>query len=126
MLSAHLTALVLGLLLAGTILFLVRRDYLHGPHAVWWFLVALAALLLGLFPALVPWLGRITGIAYAPVLPIIIGLSMMLVRLLKLDIDRSQQERKIRRLTQKLAILEHEMAQLGGGGQPEADPGHDA
>lgn len=126
MLSAHVTALVLGVLLAGTILFLVRRDYLHGPHAVWWLSVAVAALLLGLFPALVPWLGRITGIAYAPVLPIIIGLSMMLVRLLKLDIDRSQQERKIRRLTQKLAILEHEMDQLARGRQGKGDAGHDA
>lgn len=122
MLSAQLTAMTLGLLLAGTILFLVRRDYLHGPHAVWWLLVAVAALVLGIFPGLVTWLGRMTGIAYAPILPIIIGLSMMLVRLLKLDIDRSQQERKIRRLTQKLAILEHELAQSIGNVQDDAGP----
>jgi hypothetical protein len=65
-----------------------------------------------MFPALVVWLGKLTGINYAPVLPIIIGLSMVLLRLLKLDIDRSRQERQMRRLTQKLAILEQELGHL--------------
>ncbi len=51
---------------------------------------------------------------YPPVLPIIIGLSLILIRLLKLDINRSQQERQLRRLTQKLAILEQELDRLGG------------
>ena len=37
---------------------------------------------------------------------------MVLLRLLKLDIDRSRQERRMRRLTQKLAILEQEIEQL--------------
>jgi hypothetical protein len=108
-LNAQITSLVLGVALAGTILFLVRRDHLHGPYAVWWLIVAAATLLLGAFPAIVVWLGNHTGIGYAPVLPIIIGLSLVLIRLLKLDIDRSRQERQIRRLTQKLAILEEEL-----------------
>ena len=53
------------------------------------------------------------------VLPIVVGLSLVLIRLLKLDIDRSKQERQIRRLTQKLAILEQELDRLGGRRPPE-------
>ncbi|MGA8278758.1 MAG: DUF2304 domain-containing protein [Rhodanobacteraceae bacterium] len=113
MLNAQITSAVLGFGLAGAIFYLVRRDHLHGPYAVWWLLVAGATLLIGAFPALVVWLGHLTGIFYAPVLPIIIGLSLVLIRLLKLDIDRSKQERQIRRLTQKLAILEQELDRLG-------------
>jgi hypothetical protein len=60
----------------------------------------------------VDWVGRLTGIHYPPVIPIIIGIGMILVRLLKMDIDRSRSERQLRRLTQKLAILEQELAQL--------------
>ena len=112
MLNAQITAAILGVGLAGAILYLVRRDHLHGPFAAWWLMVAAATLLLGTFPSLVVWLGKLTGINYAPVLPIIIGLSMVLLRLLKLDIDRSRQERQMRRLTQKLAILEQEIEQL--------------
>jgi len=45
------------------------------------------------------------------VLPIIFGLGMILLRMLKMDIDRSRSERQLRRLTQKLGILEEELAQ---------------
>jgi len=120
MLTGQITSAILGVALAGAILFLVRRDHLHGPYAVWWFGVATATFVLGVFPRLVVWLGHATGIFYAPVLPIIIGLSLVLLRLLKLDIDRSKQERRIRRLTQKLAILEQELTRLGGVTLPEA------
>ena len=123
MLTGQITSAILGVALAGAILFLVRRDHLHGPYAVWWFGVATATFVLGVFPSLVVWLGHATGIFYAPVLPIIIGLSLVLLRLLKLDIDRSRQERQIRRLTQKLAILEQELDRLGG--RPPPDPTDD-
>lgn len=116
MLTSQITSAILGIALAGAILFLVRRDHLHGPYAVWWFAVAAATFVLGVFPSVVVWLGHLTGILYAPVLPIIIGLSLVLIRLLKLDINRSKQERQIRRLTQKLAILEQELVRVGGRG----------
>ncbi len=112
MLDAQITAAILGIGLAGAIFYLVRRDHLHGPFAAWWLMVAAATLVLGMFPSVVVWLGKLSGINYAPVLPIIIGLSMVLLRLLKLDIDRSRNERQMRRLTQKLAILEQEIEQL--------------
>lgn len=113
--TSQITSAILGIALAGAILFLVRRDHLHGPYAVWWFAVAAATFVLGVFPSVITWLGGITGIVYAPVLPIIIGLSLILIRLLKFDIGRSQQERQLRRLTQKLAILEQEIDRLRGG-----------
>ncbi len=122
--NAQLTAAIIGIGLAVAILYLVRRDHLHGPYAVWWLGVAVATLVLGLFPSLVGWLGRATGISYAPVLPIIIGLSFVLLRLLKLDIERSRQERQLRRLTQKLAILERELDRVGYR-LPEGDPDAD-
>ena len=114
MLTGQITSAILGIGLTAAILFLVRRDHLHGPYALWWFAVAAATFALGVFPMLVVWLGRLTGIVYAPVLPIIVGVSLILIRMLKLDIDRSKQERQIRRLTHKLAILEQELDRLGG------------
>ncbi len=121
--TSQITSAILGALLAGAILFLVRRDHLHGPYAVWWFGVAAATFVLGVFPGVVVWLGHVSGIGYAPVLPIIVGLSLVLIRLLKLDIDRSRQERQIRRLTQKLAILEQELDRASG--RPPRDAGAD-
>ena len=119
MLTGQITSAIIGVALAGAILFLVRRDHLHGPYALWWFAVAAATFALGVFPVIIAWLARTTGIGYAPVLPIVVGLSLVLIRMLKLDIDRSKQERQIRRLTQKLAILEQELDRLGGRRPPE-------
>lgn len=109
--SMQFTAAIIAGLLAGAILYLVRRDHLHGSYALWWLAVAGAILLLGVFPPVIDWMGHVTGIAYPPVLPIIVGIGMILVRMLKMDIDRSRSERQLRRLTQKLAILEQELAQ---------------
>lgn len=109
--NAVLTTALIGIAMAGAILYLVRRDHLHGSYALWWLAVAAAALLLGIFPQAIDWLGRVTGIAYPPILPIIIGLGMILLRMLKMDIDRSRSERQLRRLTQKLGIIEQELAQ---------------
>jgi hypothetical protein len=110
--TAQITSGLIAVLLAGAILYLVRRDHLHGSYALWWLAVAAAILLLGVFPPVIDWLGRVTAINYPPILPIIIGIGMILIRMLKMDIDRSQRERQIRRLTQKLAILEQELGEL--------------
>ena len=108
--TMQITAALIGVLLAGSILYLVRRDHLHGPYALWWLIVATATLVLGVAPRTVDRIAEFAGIAYPPALPIIVGLSLILIRLLQLDIERSRQEWQIRRLTQKLAILEQEIA----------------
>ena len=113
--NMHWISAIIGLGLAGAILYLVRRDRLHGPYALWWLLVAAAALVMGLFPQLVDWLGRLTHVYYPPALPIIVGLALVMVRLLKLDIDRSRQERRLRRLVQKVGMLEAELEDLRTG-----------
>ncbi|MGA7296528.1 MAG: DUF2304 domain-containing protein [Rhodanobacteraceae bacterium] len=116
--SIHWISAIIGLGLAGTIFYLVRCDRLHGPYALWWLLVAAAALVLGFFPQLVDWLGRLTHVYYPPALPIIIGLALVMVRLLKMDIDRSHQERRLRRLVQKMAMLESELSDLREENEP--------
>lgn len=121
--TAQITAALLGLALAGSILYLVRRDHLHGPYALWWLIVATATLILGFVPRTIDWLAHLSGIAYPPVLPIIIGLSLILLRLLQLDIERSRQERQIRRLNQKLAILEEELNSLRRAAMMRPEPG---
>lgn len=111
--SLPITAAALGLLIAGGILYLVRRDHLHGSHAVWWLLVAAVALLFGFFPRLVDVLGTALGVKYPPMLLVILGLIALLLKLVQMDIDLSRRERRLRRLTQKVALLEYELHQRG-------------
>ncbi len=97
---------ILGVLIAGIILYLVRRDHLHGPYAVWWLLVAIITTVLGIWPEIVDQLGYSFGVGYPPVLLLVLAQGMMLVKILTMDIERSRQERRLRRLAQHMAILE--------------------
>lgn len=101
-----LTTVIIGTLIGAVLLFLVRRDHIHGAYAIWWAFVAISVFLFGLFPGVIDWVGRQLGIAYPPVLILVIGICLMLVKMLTMDIERSRQERKIRRLAQRMAILE--------------------
>lgn len=122
--TSQITSAAIGILLAGAILYLVRRDHLHGSYALWWLAIAAAILVLGVFPPVIDWLGGVTGISYPPVLPIIVGIGMILIRMLRTDIDRSRQERQLRRLAQKLAILEQELSVARrDGARPGSEPG---
>ena len=97
---------IIGLLTAGLIFYLVRRDHLHTRYALWWVPVALIMAILGVFPQLVDWLGSILGISYPPVIPLLLGLVAMVVKILVMDIERSRNEVKLTRLVQRVAMLE--------------------
>jgi len=111
MITYQLTSMAIGLFFAATILLLVRRDHLHGPYAIWWIGAAATVALLGFFPRLFDVLAAKLGISSPPILAIVLGFSMLLVKILTMDLERSRQERLIRRLAQRLAMLE---AQLPG------------
>lgn len=106
MITYQLTSMAMGIALAAVILFLVRRDHLHGPYSLWWIGAAATVALLGLFPRLFDLMAIKLGISYPPILAVVLGFSLLLVKILTMDLERSRQERLIRRLTQRLAMLE--------------------
>jgi len=100
------TTAFLGFLIAGVILLLIRRDHVHARYAFWWLPIAVAVAVLGAFPTLGDWLGTALGVHYPPILVVIAGLGLILIRLLVVDIESSRNERELRRVAQRLAILE--------------------
>jgi hypothetical protein len=108
--SYQMTSAAVGLLMAISILLLVRRDHLQSRHAVWWLVVAAASLVFGFFPSVIDWLGQALGVAYPPVLALVGGIAVLLVKVLLQDLENTRQERQIRRLAQRLAIYEADEA----------------
>jgi hypothetical protein len=106
--SYQVTSTILGLFIAGIILWLIRRDHLHSRHALWWLLVAFMVVLLGIYPTVIDWLAIWLGVSYPPTLLFILGMGMILVKVISIDLHQSDLERKMRRLAQRLAILEGE------------------
>jgi hypothetical protein len=106
MITYQWTSTFIGVSIAGIILFLVRRDHLHGPYAVWWLIVASIVVVVGAFPRLFDKIAPLFGITYPPILAVVLGMGLLLIKVLTMDLERSRQERNLRRLTQRLAILE--------------------
>ena len=107
--ASQLTSFGIGIGIAFAIFVLVRKNHLMVSHAVWWLTVAVASMVFGAYPRLIDWLGGVLGVHYPPTLLIVIGMGLILIKMLTMDLKRSEQERKIRALTQRLAILESEM-----------------
>ena len=106
--SYQLTSTFLGFFIASIILWLIRRDLLHSRHAAWWLVVALSIILLGIFPTAIDWLATHLGVHYPPTLIFVLGMGFILIKVIAIDIHQSDLERKVRRLAQRLAILEAE------------------
>ena len=108
--TSQLTSFGIGIGIALTIFFLVRKNHLMVRHAIWWLTVAAASMAFGAYPRLIDWIGGMLGIYYPPTLLIVIGLGFILITMLTMDLRHSNQERQIRALTQRMAILESEMS----------------
>lgn len=80
MITYQITSTAIGVGLALVILWLVRRDHLHGPFAIWWIGVAITVALLGFFTGLFDKLAHSLGITYPPILAVVLGFSMLLVK----------------------------------------------
>lgn len=121
--TAWITSTV-GLCVAALILWLIRRDRLHVDHGLMWISVAVAFALLGFAPGVVDWVAGRLGIAYPPILGVIIALALLVLKILLMDIERSHIAIRTQRLTQRVAMLEAEIEEQKNRGQvPFPGPG---
>jgi len=104
----HLTVLVVGFGLAYAILYLVRRDHLYIRQGLFWIVIAALSLGLAIWPRLIDTLGGVLGVAYPPALLFLVACVVLVVKALLADITSTRLKRDIRRLNQRLAMLEAE------------------
>ena len=106
MVSLQLTTALMGMGLAALILLLVRRDHLYLIHGLFWVLVAALAAVLGAWPGLVDRLASVAGISYPPALLLLLASVVLFIKALHSDMVNTRIERDVRRLNQRLALLE--------------------
>ena len=102
----YLTVLVIGFGLAAVILYLVRRDHIYIRQGVFWILVALFSSVFGLWPSLIDIVGSALGVAYPPTLLLLAAIVVLIVKALLADIALTKVRRDLRRLNQRIALLE--------------------
>jgi hypothetical protein len=115
----------IGLTVAFVILALIRRDKLHVSHGLWWVAVAAGFALLGVTPSIIDEVASWLGVAYPPVLGLTTAVALLVLKMLAMDIERSRIEMRYQRLTQKIGMLEAELAELRRAVEVEQAPGGD-
>lgn len=100
---------IIGVATAMTIMYLIRKDHLHVRYGLWWMAAAAAFALFGLFPSIVDYVAHRLGIAYPPVLALILGMVALVLKILVMDIERSRNAVRMQRLVQRIALLESEL-----------------
>lgn len=103
--SFQLTTAILGTGFALAILYLIGRDRLGLRHGLFWFALAVAAVILGVWPKLMDGLALRVGVHYSPTLLLIGAVIVLFVKALHADIVNTRIERRVRRLTHSMALL---------------------
>lgn len=102
----------IGIATAITIMVLIRRDHLHVRYGLWWVAAAVVFALLGFVPAIFDNIALYLGIAYSPILALTLGATILVIKILVMDIERSRNAIKLQRLVQRIALLESDFRQL--------------
>lgn len=109
MASLQITTALLGIGLAALILYLIRRDHLYLMHGLFWVVVAAAAAVLGAWPGLIDRLASWTGFSYPPALLLLLACMVLVIKALHADMVNTRIERDVRRMNQRLALLEADL-----------------
>lgn len=122
MASLQFTTALMGIGLAALILYLIRRDHLYVMHGLFWVVVAGAAAVLGASPGLIDWLALLLGVSYPPTLLLLLVCMVLLIKALHSDMVNTRIERDVRRLNQRLALLEADLVQKPAEPPQDIDP----
>ncbi|QPR35382.1 DUF2304 domain-containing protein [Delftia acidovorans] len=112
MASLQVTTTFMGMGLAALILYLIRRDHLYLMHGLLWVVVAVAAVVLGVWPGMINRLAAVLGISYPPAMLLLLASIVLLIKALHADMVNTRIERDVRRLNQRLAMVEADAEDL--------------
>lgn len=112
MTQLNFTTALMGFGMAAAIIWLLRRDHLHLSHGLFWLSVAVLAAALGVWTGTVDTIAALTGVRYPPTLLLLMAVAVLLIKTLHTDILNTRIERQVKRLNQRLAMLELDLQQM--------------
>ncbi len=116
--SAQVTAAIFSVVFAAVLLVLLRRDHLYIRQVAFWLAITLVVLATGWVPGLMDRIGGLLGISYPPMFFAFAAILILLIKGLEADLTMTRMERQIRRLSQRLAMLDGTITAKLDTGEP--------
>lgn len=105
----QLLAIVLCLLFLVYVVRLVAKERLLLKYSLLWLLLAVVVLVVACFPRISYWLSGLLGFITPSNFIFFVGLFCLMAIALSLSVIVSRQTLRIKDLTQRIALLEHEL-----------------
>ena len=105
-------AILICIFLLAYVFELVRRKHLTEEYSIGWLVTGTLMLLLSVFEGLLKWISDLVGATLFTSTLFFFGLVFLMVICLHFSIRISALTKQVRRLTQHIAIFNHEKAQL--------------
>lgn len=114
MMGLKLQLIIAGIIVIGIlyIISLIQRNRLELKYALSWLIVAVLVLIMDIFPATMDELALFLGIASPMNMMFFMGFVFLLVIILTLTVTVSIAASSVKRLTQKIALLEKRIKEL--------------
>lgn len=103
--SGYLFAIVLSVLLVGLIFVLLRTRKVREKYVGIWLVLALAIVLVAVFPGLAFWLADLVGVVTPVNLLFAVGFAVLLAVCIQLSTEVSALEEETRTIAEELALL---------------------
>ncbi|WP_185995517.1 DUF2304 domain-containing protein [Nocardioides campestrisoli] len=122
MTAPHLLGLVGALVTLITLFELLRRRHLREKYAVTWSFVALATVVVAVWPATLDWFAELVGVAVPANLLFFLASMLLLVVSIQYSYELGRLEDRTRTLAEEVALLRLELADHRAASGAEVDP----
>lgn len=119
--ATYILGIVSALIALVTVVELLRRRRLRERHAVWWFVAAILALVLGVFPGTLTALADLLGVEVPANLVFFVSIVILFLVTLQHSSELTGLENKTRVLAEESALQKVRLERLEGRQQPSAD-----
>ncbi len=104
----NVATVIVGMGLIFYVIRLVVKKQMSESQSVLWIVIGAIAIILGIFPGLIPWIASLLGIWYAPSVLLLVATIGLLLILFRNSIVVSVHEDEIHELTIQIALLKDE------------------
>ncbi len=104
--------IIVGVLALLYVTHIVRRNKLPIKESFWWFMAAIAMLLLAIFPQVVDWIATLLGVAYPPTLLLTMCIIFLLFIIFKDGRRIANLQAQNIELEQQIALIKNQFKQF--------------
>lgn len=104
----NIATIIVGIGLILYVIGLIVKKRMSESQSVLWIGIGIAAVILGIFPTLIPWIADMLGIWYAPSVLLLVATMGLLLIVFRNSIVASEHADEIHELTIQIALLKDE------------------